>query len=64
MIFSFVTGIFGFVLLMGIWFAVQAWARAHSRCARDHDMLEGHGCGACNHLGACSREERKHHGPA
>ena len=68
MIFSFLKGILGFVVLMGIWFVVQAWARRYSRCARDHDMLEGHGCGACDHpcdhLAACSREERKRHGLA
>jgi hypothetical protein len=62
MIFTFLTGILGFVLLMGIWFLVQAWARKQSSCPREHDMLEGHGCGACDHLGACSRDERKPHG--
>lgn len=64
MILSFLDGILGFALLMGIWFLVQGWARKDSHCARDHDMLEGHSCGACDHSGACSRDERKHHGLA
>lgn len=64
MIFTFLKGMFGFVLLMGVWFAVQSWARKQSCRERDHDMLEGHNCGACDHSGACSREERKHHGLA
>ncbi|HML17860.1 MAG TPA: hypothetical protein VK419_12590 [Bryobacteraceae bacterium] len=62
---SFLTGIFGFALLMGVWFAVQALARKHSRCAPDQDMLEGHGCGACDHSGACHKTMKgTHHGAA
>jgi len=52
---QFLTAIFGFALLMGIWLAVQSLARRQSRCPHDQDMLEGHGCGACDHSGACHR---------
>ena len=52
---GFVTGIGGFALLMGIWVAVQSLARGQSHCERDRDMLEGHGCGACDHSGACRK---------
>ncbi|MBZ5603898.1 MAG: hypothetical protein LAO79_16490 [Acidobacteriia bacterium] len=55
---SMLTGVLGFALLIGIWFAVQALARRQSRCALDQDMLEGHGCGACDHSGACRK--RRH----
>lgn len=48
--------VFGFALFMGIWFAVQALARVHSGCRRDQDMLEGHGCGACDHSGLCRKQ--------
>ncbi|MBV6434042.1 MAG: hypothetical protein IANPNBLG_04283 [Bryobacteraceae bacterium] len=44
----------GILLLMAIWFAVQAFLR--KRTARhDADVLEdmAHGCGACGHSGAC-----------
>jgi len=50
-----ITGILGIALIMAIWFAVQTLARRRSGCARDHDMLEGHRCGACDHSGACHK---------
>lgn len=55
---SFFTGIFGIGIVMGIWFGVQALARRQGRCGRDQDMLEGHGCGACEHFGACRKGEK------
>ncbi len=60
-IFSLLTGVGGFALLMGGWFAVQALARRESRCGRDQDMLEGHGCGACDHSGSCRNSRKEHH---
>jgi hypothetical protein len=52
---GYLTGIFGFAILMGLWFAVQALARRNAHCSGDQDMLEGHGCGACDHKGGCKR---------
>lgn len=53
---AYLTGIFGFAIVIGIWYLLQALARRRSGCALDQDMLEGHGCGACDRSGACRRK--------
>lgn len=52
---EFIEGIAGFAAILGIWVGVQALARRQSHCSLDQDMLEGHGCGACDHSGACKK---------
>ncbi len=59
---SFITAIAGIAIVMAIWYGVQALARRSSHCSLDQDMLEGHGCGACDHSGACRKREGQHHG--
>jgi hypothetical protein len=46
----------GILLLMAVWFAVQAFLRKRTAPRRDADVLEDmvHGCGACGHAGSCS----------
>ena len=66
MLWSLLEGIVGFLLVMGVWFVVQALARKQAGCEADRDMLEGHRCGGCDHAASCrKREQRKeHHEPA
>jgi hypothetical protein len=56
---SFITGIVGIGAVMAVWYAVQALARRQSGCSGDQDMLEGHGCGGCDHSGVCRRASQK-----
>ncbi len=56
----------GILLLMALWFAVQALLRKRTAPRQDADVLEDmvHGCGACSHAGSCSSQpdsrEEKH----
>jgi hypothetical protein len=47
--------VFGVMLLMGVWIAVQAFLRKRLAKPRDFDVLEEmtHGCGACGHPHGC-----------
>jgi hypothetical protein len=57
--------VLGFLTVMLIWFALQAFIRRRSGCASNKDVLDfmKHGCAGCKGNGACHNrgKEEKHH---
>ena len=55
MLYSFLAGIIGILVILAFWFIVQAVVRARSGCSADTDVLEymAHGCGACDRSKGC-----------
>jgi hypothetical protein len=49
----------GFLTVMVVWIAIQAFVRRKSSCGRDRDMLDFmlNGCGACANKSACSHKK-------
>jgi hypothetical protein len=57
--------VLGFLGVMLIWFAIQAFIRRRSGCGSNKDVLDfmKHGCAGCKGNGAChnrGKEERHH----
>ncbi|MBX9604272.1 MAG: hypothetical protein K2X35_24930 [Bryobacteraceae bacterium] len=48
---AWIQGVAGFLLLMGLWLAVQSLLRKAYAAPREQDMLDDltRGCGACGH---------------
>ncbi len=51
----------GFLVVIGFWLAIQAYARRQSGCARDRDMLDYllNGCGGCTRGGNCNSSKER-----
>jgi hypothetical protein len=51
--------IFGFLVVMGAWYAIQMYVRFKSRCGQDRDLLEfmAHGCGGCKDAASCPKNQ-------
>ena len=49
----------GFFIVMTAWFAIQAFIRRRSGCARDRDVLDYmlHGCGSCVNRDHCPKRK-------
>jgi hypothetical protein len=50
----------GFLTVLTIWLAIQAFARRRSGCGRDRDMLEFmlNGCGGCANRENCGNRKK------
>jgi len=47
--------VLGFIIVLGLWYAIQMYVRWKSGCGGDHDLLEymAHGCTGCKGPGSC-----------
>ena len=63
MFWDLLTAVSGIVIVMGSWYAIQAWVRRESGCRGDHDVLGymAHGCGACDRSKCRKGSEKEHH---
>ena len=59
--FDVLKAVLGILLVMGVWFGVQAFVRKQKACGRDHDVLESmaHGCAGCNGSASCRNIDHK-----
>ena len=64
-LFDFVRAFAGLLIVMAIWFAIQAFIRRRSGCRANEDVLDfmKHGCAGCKGNGACHNrgKEEQHH---
>jgi hypothetical protein len=64
-IFDFAKAILGILIVLAIWFGVQAFVRRRSGCGSNQDVLDfmKHGCAGCKGNGACHNrgKEEEHH---
>ena len=56
---SFITGVVGMMVILGLWLLLQSVVRKNSGCGPGKDVLDylGHGCGGCKGSTSCSRRK-------
>ena len=62
-LFSLAKTILAFLVVMIVWFGVQAFVRRRSGCGSHHDVLDfmKNGCAGCTGNGACHKRGKEQH---